>query len=122
MTDIVANCLQWEPGIDKALHTGMSERMRTGSPHGDTGLAQIMACPPRHRSVCERDMRCEAPQEQEPVPGLRAVLQIRDDRLTYQWRKRVNRDVIGFALAYVQPFVLPIDIVKCQIGDLTSPQ
>ena len=52
--------------------------------------------------------------------GLRAAsLQICNDRLTYQWRKRLNRDVIGFALAHVQPFVLPVDIVKCQIGNLT---
>jgi hypothetical protein len=60
MTDVVANSLQWERGIDKALHTGMSERVRTRLSHGHTGLAQVMACPPRHRSVCEGDMLREA--------------------------------------------------------------
>ena len=122
MTDVVADGLQWEPRINKALHAGMSECVRPGSTNGYTGLVQVMTCPPRYRSVCEGDVRRETPGEQEPVLGLRAaILQICNDCVAHQRRKRVDRDVISFALAHVQPFALLVHVVKSQIGDLTSP-
>ena len=43
MTDIVADRLEREAGINKPLHAGVPERVRAGATHRHTGLVKIMA-------------------------------------------------------------------------------
>lgn len=80
--DVIADHFERNISVDQTLHTGVAQRMRSGSSHVDAGLVQIAADALRNGSGAERSDRYQQAKEQMPVSGSRAtLLQVNHQRL-----------------------------------------
>ena len=58
-----------------------------------------------------------------PIDSLWPVtLEVLKDRLAHDRRKRIHSKVIGFAVAHMQSFALPIDVIQGEASHLAGSQ
>ena len=63
MADIIADRLEGKLGIDEPLNTGMSKRVRAGTPDANAGFAQIVRRAARYAVPGQGHPRSEDAQE-----------------------------------------------------------
>src|ERR1700730_298638 len=113
MTDVIANVLQREVGIDESLHAAMSERVRSRARYFDTGLANVERRASRDGSRSDRLVWRQSAEKHMPIGRCRArVLQVIDERCTDGGRQWVSRRIAGLTLPYFNTVIAPIDVIE----------
>ena len=92
MADVVTDRLEGEIGIDESLNTGVTKGVRSEPWRNDARLAQVERGPAGYGGVRDRQRRRNRPEEEVSIGGLRsAVLEVVEESLTHDRRKRVRR-------------------------------
>ncbi len=123
MPDEVADRLEVEVGIDKALDCRVAQGVRPRSGNVDTSLEQVLARDRGHRSRPERALGRGDAEEHAAVGRLGAPSpKVVEDRLADDRRERERRGVAGFAFGNRQALAFPVDVVQRERRDLSRPQ
>lgn len=121
MTDVIANVLEREVGIDESLHAAMSERVRSRARYFDAGLANVERRASGDSRRSNRLVWRQSAEEHMPIDRRRArVLQVIDERCTHGGRQWVSCRIAGLALPYFNAVIAPIDVIELKRGDFAG--
>src|ERR1700692_4121282 len=121
MTDVIANVLEREVGIDESLHAAMSERVGSRARYFDTGLANVERRASRDSRRANRLVWRQSAEKHMPIGRRWArVLQVIAERSPHAAPQWVSRRITGLALAYFNAVIAPIDVIELKRGDFAG--
>ena len=123
MADIVSDHFERDIGLNQVLHAGMAEGVRAGARDLNTRGVQVHLRAGRDAVTAERCERALGNEKEAPLLNLgTGEAKIVDDGLADGRRERVDRRVPSLALGDMQLFLLPIEVLQAQHGDLPCTQ